>query len=207
MATTVIIPARNEQDTIGSIVRVFQAHPETKDNVYVGIDAMTTDRTRERVEDADGVAIPYATHHGKGEVVAWTVNVLRVAGVITRRVILCDGDYTGLNSGHVDRILDDNRRGMTIGVPDWPEIDVPDHVTMAWPRVSGFRCLPHRLIPMDAHGYLLETQINIAVAKRFLPVRTVMMDGLKSPFQWPMSPRRMAALQADREWGSLHGIL
>jgi hypothetical protein len=208
MATAVIIPARNEESTIFDIVRTFQDHPETRNNVYVGVDAATTDKTAQRVLDAEGVPIPFADVHGKGQVVMRTASALARAGMIPGdgRIILCDGDYTGLNTGHIEELYN-YQRGMVIGVPDWPEIDVPEHVTNAWPMASGLRYLPYTLIPPDAHGYLLETQLNLAAIHFHLPVRTVFMDGLKSPFQWPLAPKRMAALQADKEWGTLHGVL
>jgi hypothetical protein len=206
MATAVIIPARNEESTIGPIVRAFQKDPETHNNVFVGIDNMTTDDTASKARRAGGIVVE-CTVHGKGEVVAFLADAMRTLKVISDRVILCDADYTGLSHRHVGMILAE-RRGMAIGVPDFPTIeDIPMHVSRAWPLVSGFRYLPERLIPADAHGYLLETQLNQAAYRTMEIIRTIPMPGLKSPFRWPLSPRRMRALQADKRWGIEHGIL
>jgi glycosyltransferase involved in cell wall biosynthesis len=206
MATAVIIPARNEQQTVGSVVSAFQHHPETKNNVYVGIDAMTDDRTAEFARKSGGIVVQCTDIHGKGEVVAHVTGAMRILGVVTDRVILCDADYRGLRQKHITSLLTE-RRGMVIGVPDFPDIDeVPTHVSRAWPLVSGFRYLPEKLIPEDAHGYLLETQLNQASRAAGMDLWTIPMPGLKSPFRWPLSPRRMAALQRDRAWGIMHGV-
>jgi hypothetical protein len=205
MGTSVIIPARNEAAHIYDVVKTFTTHPETTD-VFVGIDSDTTDDTAERVMEADGVPIPYTDVHGKGEVVAITVKTMQHAGFLSPRIILCDGDYSGLTHEHIDQILAPGA-GMAIGIPDWPDCDVPNHVTNSWPSVSGFRCLPWHLVPHNAHGYLLETQLNLIAVNRRLPIQNIFMFGLKSPFQWPLSPRRQMALRNDLRWGKDNGIL
>lgn len=206
MATTVIIPARNEEATIGPIVGQFTTFPGEEMHVYVGLDADTTDKTSEVTLDWEGVPIPYTNIRGKGQIIAATVDALEKAGLISHRIILCDGDYTGLTWDHIARIIKPVQ-GMTVGIPDWPDCEVPEHVTLAWPRVSGFRCLPWTMIPRNAHGYLLETQLNQQAARDKMPVREVFMPGLKSPFQWPLSPKRMAELVRDKEWGTRNGVL
>jgi hypothetical protein len=206
MATTVIIPARNEAATIGPLVATFDNHDETHGNIYVILDKETRDGTSELVW-ANGGCVIHTDKHGKGEVVAQGVSfVAEYAISISHRIILCDGDYTGLTRDHITKIIRD-KEGMVIGVPDFPNIDVPEHVITAWPRVSGFRCLPWTMIPENAHGYLLETQLNQIAARDRMQVVPIMMPGLQSPFQWPLSPRRMAALQADKEWGLRNGVL
>lgn len=206
MGTTVIIPARNEEKTIGKIVATFNEHPETHDNVYVGIDVDTKDKTSDEVWANGGYAV-HVDQRGKGQVVHAILGMLVKHTDISHRIILCDGDYSGLTTAHIDKILA-RKDGMTIGVPDWPESKVPAHVLKAWPIVSGFRCLPWQLIPSNAHGYLLETQLNKRVAEATLiSSRCVFMDGLKSPFKWPLSDQRMIELKRDREWGERNGVL
>lgn len=205
MATAVIIPARNEEVAIFDVVRTFTSFPDTP-YVYVGIDSATVDETAKRVVNAGGIPIPFASVHGKGQVISRTVAAIALAGALTDRVILCDGDYQGLDASHIQRIMQPSR-GMTVGVPELPPFDVPSHVTEAWPKVSGFRCLPWGMIPQSAHGYLLETHLEIIATRLRMPVQRVPMPGLVSPFQWPLSPRRMAALKADQAWGEASGLL
>lgn len=204
--TTVIIPARNEAKTIGAIVKVFNRIPETRGRIYVGIDGQTTDNTSEEVWANGGCAL-HTGQLGKGQVVRRVLTMLldNRPTNLSDRIILCDGDYTGLRPYHIIKIR--SHEGMVIGVPDWPTDAVPQHVINSWPRVSGFRYLPHTLIPKDAHGYLLETQINLAAIKAGVPVRMIPMYGLKSPFQWPLTEKRMAEHQRDKKWGEKHGIL
>jgi glycosyltransferase involved in cell wall biosynthesis len=207
LATSVIIPARNEESTIGSVITAFRRHPGTRPSIFVGIDADTTDDTAE-ITRINGATAIHTDRRGKGQVVNDVLKLLTRHGVpvLSDRIILCDADYTGLTPLHIDKILW-RQKGMTIGVPDLPDIPVPQHVTDAWPRVSGFRCLPWAIIPEDAHGYLLETQINIMAATLRLETRMVEMPGLKAPFQWPLSEQRMHELQRDRQWGTFHGVL
>jgi hypothetical protein len=208
VAATVIIPARNERATIGPIVKAFSEHPETKGNVYVGIDSETTDDTS-RIALRNG-AYPVKTFvHGKGQVVWQTMRVITTLldTYLTNPMILCDGDYTGLTTDHIDAILRPPAQDLVLGIPDWPDCEVPDHVTRAWPLITGFRRLPWTLVPANAHGYLLETQINSAAVMRNVPIGFQFMHGLKSPFQWPLPERRMKALIADGVWGKANGLL
>lgn len=205
MATTVIIPARNEVKTVGAIVNAFSRVPETRGQVYVGIDADTNDGTTNEVWANGGCTISLG-ERGKGQVVRSTLALLRREKELTDRIILCDADYTGFRPFHIHRIL---RRstGLAIGVPDWPTGKMPPHVIRSWPRVSGFRHLPWRLIPDNAHGYLLETQINLAAIEADETSQLLLMPGLKAPFQWPLTPKRMTELLRDQKWGREHGIL
>lgn len=202
--TTVIIPARNEEAAIGGVVGAFTMHPENDYDVHVAIDRETTDGTA-RLATEWGATPWQVRVHGKGEVVAEMVRILQVHAKLSDRIILCDGDYKGLAFGHINDLVKYDA-GVTIGVPDWPDCEVPNHVINAWPLASGFRYLPHELVPVDAHGYLLETQVNLAAIRGRMPIRQVFMTGLKSPFQWPLSPRRMAALELDRQWGRRNGV-
>lgn len=207
MGTTVIIPCRNEETTIGDIVTVFQNHKETCGNVYVAIDSETTDATAVNTTIRGGNIVDTGVH-GKGENVAAAIGMI---DRISERIILCDGDYTGLKTRHIDRLIHPPKRvkpaEMVIGIPEYPQIAVPSYVIEAWPHVSGFRYLPWFWIPVNAHGYLLETQINKEMFAKNAPVQHVHMTKLIAPFQWPLSDRRMAALQADRLWGKRSGIL
>lgn len=203
LATPVIIPCRNEEKTIGAIVAKFNDHSETQGRVYVGIDADTTDNTSDEALKAGAVPI-FTNQRGKGQVILAT---LSFPMPYSARVLLCDGDYIGLSLRHITALTTPTR-GMVIGVPDYPEIPgLPNHVLHAWPRVSGFRCLPIGLIPANAHGYLLETQLNLRAIRTHLPIRTVYCDGLKAPFQWPLTKKRHEELERDKDWGIRNGVL
>lgn len=211
MATTVIIPARNEEKTIGNIVAAFSSFPETYRHVYVAIDADTTDKTATETWYYNGVPLQTEAR-GKGQVVQAALRCIRGAAaadpytVYSERIMLCDGDYTGLTTEHIAAMFT-HQDGMTIGIPDWPADAVPEHVIKAWPRISGFRYLPVKLVPEDAHGYLLETQINLRAVKWKVKPYFKVLEGLRSPFTWPLPDQRMKELIRDRDWGRNHGIL
>lgn len=192
----------------------FSRHSATAGKIYVAIDAETTDRTADMVWRHGGCPIPTEVS-GKGQVIWKAMKEIESAGCQTNRVILCDGDYTGLTRNHIDSMLYKHllsigvayESAMVIGVPDWPDCEVPEHVTGAWPRVSGFRAMMWRMVPEDAHGYLLETQLNYKALREKIPVHTIFLKGLKAPFQWPLTEKRMSELLRDQKWGRENGVL
>lgn len=198
----VIIPARNEEATIGPIVRTFVSHSEIS-GVVVAIDAETTDNTAKEAERS-GAHIVYSERTGKGEVVVDGLRGFKYHRV--DRLILCDGDYTGLTTQHIDFLIRINT-GMTIGIPEWPDCPVPIDVLRAWPHVSGLRFVPRAIIPINAKGYLLETQMNLLAIKYYIPRYFAYMEGLKARFTWPLPKRRHEELLRDRRWGEMMGIL
>lgn len=203
---TAVIPAWDEEDTIGDIIEAFLSCKFIKP-IIVGIDSKTTDDT----------AIIALTHlkgelngtvynncgDGKGQVIIACLDKVR-----TPYVMFCDADIKGLTLDHIhmvisDCIMDDS--SMTIGVPDIPE-NYPHERDWAWPWVSGIRAMPTRLVrPLELHGYLTETQLNAAAHHANMPVRMEWLRGVQAPYD--MSERRLADMEADGKWGREHGIL
>lgn len=191
----VIIPARDEADTIGEVVRAFRRvdyigtvivvsngpHP------YLTALAAANEGAFTRQDDSLG---------GKGQAVR-----LGLEWVETEYVCLCDADLTGLRSEHVRSLTYGHPDHMTVGVPDrsvrnpvpWP---VSDEV---WAANSGERCLPTSLARgLDLHGYCMETQINHAAKKAGIPVRYVRLEGVTGKIR--NNAVRMAELRRDRDW-------
>jgi glycosyltransferase involved in cell wall biosynthesis len=197
----VVIPARNEENTIGDIVRQFVEHPGIRE-VIVGIDADTTDNTAMAAAMA-GAGIRVYGARGKGQCV--TGALMRVE---TPYVVFCDADVTGLTYDHISLLIAGailGERTVTIGVPDIPS-NYPDKRVWAWRWVSGQRCVPTSLVRiLDLHGYLMETQINRASQHAEIPIRFEWLRGLKSKFQ--MSEVRIAEMERDAEWARQKGIL
>src|ERR1700751_3969516 len=202
----VVIPARNEQDTIRDIVDIFSSHPSIG-NVIVGIDADTTDST---------IGLLFRTtaqmvfgERGKGQIVTKCLKAVE-----TPYVLFCDADITGLTTDHVgllvaeatvDSAWDLGDPVMTVGVPEIPA-NLPTDRLWAWPWVSGQRCVPTRLVrPLRLHGYLMETQINAAARHASMPVRFEWLRGVKSEYK--MTERRLDEMQRDAVWGREHGVL
>jgi glycosyltransferase involved in cell wall biosynthesis len=200
----VVIPARNEQDTIGPIVDTFISHPAI-DKVIVVVDADTVDDTAVMAGSKrfpNGWVINNVAR-GKGQCV-----MAGLMDVRTDYVVFCDADVTGLTYDHVSLLVADAIIGgdaLTIGVPDVPN-NYPTERIWAWPWVSGQRCVPTKLVrPLELHGYLMEVQINAAARWAGLPVCMEWLRGLKSKYQ--ITDVRIREMERDHKWGREKGIV
>jgi glycosyltransferase involved in cell wall biosynthesis len=195
--TDVIIPAKNEDKTIGDIVETLEADPRIG-QIIVCCDSC--DDGTEVTALLHGASMVLADKYGgKGQAVMAGLEHVR-----TDKVMFCDADYVGVTEDHVSALLCDCP-GIVVGIPDIPP-EYPDHRLWAWPWCSGLRIVPTVLtLPLELHGYLMETQLNLAARNVQMAVRFKWLHGLKAP--WNMSETRLAAMQADYEWGKEHGIL
>jgi glycosyltransferase involved in cell wall biosynthesis len=208
----VVIPARNEEGTVLPILYAFRAHPQIRQIVLV-VDADTQDNTydkvRQYIHDAEKNNIRVLVGPaggGKGQNVQAGLLYVR-----TRRVIFCDADIIGLTNQHIDRLAKSYPHQLqTILVPKFPA-NVPEHVTNAWPWVSGQRCVTTSFITdLDLHGYLMEVQINRKIESFSNPQHVprtgfLFTDDLVSPYK--MTSRRLEEMERDRRWGIEHGVL
>lgn len=202
----VIIPARNEDKTIGAIVREFKSHPDIRE-VFVIVDADTADNTADIALGQRAVVV-YGVR-GKGQNVK-----IGLQHVKTDNIILCDSDLRYLDLGHIE-ILVSTEHEFVIGVPDFPltEIMISPKMTWQWfPRVfeaykwvSGIRKVDRRVINrVDLHGYLNEVQINRAYERIGIQPEFRHLRGVYSPFR--MTDKRMEEMLRDRKWGEEHGV-
>jgi len=194
----VIIPARNEERTIGPIVVTLHRHKHIR-RVIVAVDPDTNDDTA-KIADAAG-AVCIAGERGKGQNVQSAL-----PWVHTEYVIFCDADYTGLTQRHVSELCRGQRRVLQkIGVPDIPP-NYPPAKLWAWPQVSGIRRVPVRVAhAADLHGYLMEVQLNQVCARIGIGTVYARLPGLVSPFE--MTGKRRAERDRDFRWGQENGVL
>lgn len=212
----VVIPARNEEQSIGRVLTAFADYGGVRREYQIGrvivvIDDATTDDTAEMV-----LATRYTRPveimrkegvKGKGQCVSYGT-----ASVSCPWVMICDADWLNLTPDHIASIAETSiemgTRGMVIGVPEYPR-GVPDHVISSWPWVSGFRMFPRFLIGFinQPHGYLLETQLNTIAAGIGMDIVHLGCDGAISPFTWPLPDWRLQELKRDRLWGIWNGWL
>lgn len=199
----VIIPARNEEITIGDILTAFM--PALRINsIFVVIDPDTADATEEAakgiLKDRDNAHVIHSPEAGKGQCVRYALKY-----VDTDRVMFCDADYLGLTRFHVERMTVEYG-GVMIGVPRMPS-NLPPRSYPHWPWVSGFRTVPMMILKdLDLHGYLMETQINHAAYDyNISPTWLHYMRDLYSPYR--MSDKRIREMERDREWGLKNGVL
>lgn len=191
----VVIPCRDDWDTLNGVIRTFRSHPRIGNIIVVsnGPNSWESERTIGIGQDA--ICLNVGDVGGKGQAVKRGLDLVE-----TERVILCDADLTGLTHSHV-QLLTRPFTGMVVGIPDRPERmpvpwPVPDNV---WQLVSGERSLPTALIRgADLHGYCMEVQINEIARRAALPVRFLHMFGLTGKVR--KNDRRMEELRRDREW-------
>jgi hypothetical protein len=207
----IIIPAFDEQDTIGEVVAAFNAHRASVEMcVYVVPDPETTDHTVERAMSA-GAAILRSQEHGKGQGVNHAMRILHYLP----EFVFCDGDIS-ISPGAVSEMLMPLGRhtGQRIVVPRFPTATEWDEATTsaglqfnpdAWPMVSGIRRVRRECVPDGLYGYLMETQINKAVAEAGYTTERAYSHDTISPLRFP--PRRVADLFNHGRYGKETGIL
>lgn len=190
--TDVVIPARNEESTIGDIVTAFRSHRRIG-KIIVAIDADTTDDTYGRAYKAGAFTIQ-ALCAGKGQVASFGLSYVQ-----TRQVIFSDADYWGMTREHVNKLLWAPHLELNlIGVPDVPK-NYPDAQAWAWPWVSGLRRIPTEVArSVLLHGYTMEVVLNAAAMDAGLPTLHHRMWGLESPYE--MTDQRKAERDRDLRW-------
>lgn len=208
--THVVIPARNEAANVGFVIGAFMSHPGI-DRVIVGVDADTTDATWEVAHAMGAMCIMGSGITGKGQVMR---NALTM--VLSKRVIFCDADITGLTHDHINHLLHPIE-GMVLGVPEFPTDDELNatgqprkwarRLMLSWEMVTGQRSMPtdFALSINDLHGYMAETQFNVRAIENGMEIMSCFLPGLHSPFK--LTDKRLAEMERDRQWGIENGWL
>lgn len=187
----VVIPARNTAATIGPVVKVCAESPDVN-AVIIGIDPPFIDRTvsivRDLAEKYHNIIWYRAFGEGKGE------NCQRgLKRVTTPRVMFCDSDISGLTARHVTELAAP-REGMVIATREHPVTRVPIRS-----NANGERSLPTEIArSLSLHGYLMEWQINDAIARAGLPVYWLIAHGLTT--DWTVTKERCRAAYSDFLW-------
>lgn len=205
----VVIPARNEAETITRVLRPLALSPYIG-SITVVVDDMTSDDTSgTATKYLDSAGKPWIVDrqtglYGKGQCVSWG---LRHTG--SEAVMFTDADLRGMTIDHIESMVtaaDPANARMVIGVPDYPPGVVPKHVIFSWPWVSGTRIVPRWMAcRIKLHGYLMENQLNTTARRYTVPTVHITMGGVKAPFQWPLSPLRQAQSVRDANWAKENG--
>jgi glycosyltransferase involved in cell wall biosynthesis len=201
-AVDVIIPARNEQDTIGEIIDAFLL------STLIGRIIVVNDQSE---DNTASTAIAHGAHFvingpGKGKGQAVQVGLVFVT---TAMVCLCDADLTGFTTEHAEILMDAMPGTMLIGVPEFtPNLPWAHKATQEqWEDVSGERCLPTRLLyGIDLHGYAMEVQINHIVESEGLPIVKRNLTDVKGVPKPNSYPRRIQDYRRDLEWLKENGL-
>ena len=173
---TVIIPAFNEEESVGAVVATARASPLIDDVLVV--DGDSEDQTVQAAEDA-GADTRVVTGGGKGEAMA-----AGVAATDDDVIVFLDADLHGLRPDHIDRLVRSVATGgaaMACGLFDRGRWMNPWFVHVG-PVLTGERALRRELFESlpaeDAVGYRIEAALNARAADLGLPVAIFVCDGM-----------------------------
>lgn len=205
MPVDVIIPARNEGETIGPIMEAFLSHPNTG-RLIVVIDPATTDNTFRVVfmttyhAPRAGVYVIRGREGGKGQCVMQGLDEVR-----SDRVIFCDADLTGFGYKHVESLMFPTLSNDQVILVPGSDRPLPERAADAWPWVSGERNVPTWIAKrLNLHGYLMETQINHAMW--VVGGQTTFVSAPDVIAEYDLNDQRLAELRRDFEWARYRGI-
>lgn len=175
MSVAAVIPAHNEEATVGEVVDAARAALSV-DEVIV-VDNRSIDATALVAADRGARVI---SHHigGKGEAMA-----AGVAATDKEIIVFLDADLLGLRPEHIDRLVATVLAGaaMSCGLFDRGRLLNPVFLHVL-PVLTGQRALRRdifeQLPPSGARGYRVEAALNSMMKERGLPVTTFVCDGL-----------------------------
>ncbi|HHX02195.1 MAG TPA: glycosyltransferase [Firmicutes bacterium] len=177
MKVAAIVPAYNEELTIGAVISALQSSPLV-DEIIVVSDG-SWDRTAEIARNAGAVVVELKQNMGKGG--AMNAGTCHTDADV---FLFVDADLVGLNRRHVDSLLEPiiaNRVEMTVGVFEKGRL-VTDLAQRITPFLSGQRAMTRGLfeqIPdLKTSGYGVEMALSLYVSKHHCKVEVVHLPNL-----------------------------
>lgn len=170
-----VIPARNEAQTVASVVATAQ-QARLVDEVIV-VDNASTDGTGDAAR-AQGARVVIEPVAGKGEALR-----AGVANTDATILVFLDADLLGLTAEHVDALVAAvlDGAGMACGLFDRGRLLNPLFVR-ALPALTGERALRRELFdalaPEFVHGYRIEAGLNSLAKARDIPVVRFVCKGM-----------------------------
>ncbi|MFA5853586.1 MAG: glycosyltransferase [Patescibacteria group bacterium] len=159
-----IVPALNEEKTVGDVVRVLKASKSIGEVVVV--DDGSVDRTSEEAKRAGARVVRLDHNVGKGGALLAGAQAT-TAGIF----FFCDADFIGLTPAHVERLLAPVKEGrlvMCAGLRDRGPLVT--RVIAHLPLLSGERALERRVleavVPRFLEGFRVEMALNYACRAR-----------------------------------------
>jgi glycosyltransferase involved in cell wall biosynthesis len=170
----VVIPALNESETIGNVVRAFR-RGRNIGRILV-VNDLSADRTASIAKQA-GATIIKGPGQGKGQAMSYGLREVR-----TNRVIFADADTHGLTPEHVNALAFPTKSHI-VGVRDMGKLNIMA-VASRLPTIAGERSLPVSVLKgVQLTGYHAETQINAAVTRAGIPNYHFIMRGVTGTFR------------------------
>ena len=175
MTVDAVIPALNEERTVGSVVRAVLQSPSVRSVIVV--DDGSADRTAAVAAEAGARVLRHESRQGKGAALA-----TGVAASDADAFLFLDADLFRLTPAHVAEIVGSVAEGSVA-----MQIGLRDHGPWEWlverlPLVSGQRALRREVFaavpPALLQGYGAEISLNAACRYRKFPYGVVRLKGL-----------------------------
>lgn len=164
MKVTALIPAYNEEDTIGEIVETLHTIKQIKQIVVVNDGS--SDQTAKVAEEAKAEVISLSCNQGKGAALQKGIEVIN-----TDIILMLDADLIGLRKEHVLQLLNPlflNEADMTIGVFNDGR-GLTDFAQYVSPNLSGQRAIKSGILNslgnLENAGFGVEVALNKWVKK------------------------------------------
>jgi polyprenyl-phospho-N-acetylgalactosaminyl synthase len=161
---TVIIPAYNEEETIGEVVGEASGHPLVREIIVV--DDASTDATARVARERGARVITLQKNVGKAGAMEEGVKA-----AATDIVLFLDADVTGMNHEKISLIADpvvEGRLDMHVGIFDRPTL-LTKKFFYVLPVLSGLRALTKEIwykVPAEhKKGFRIEIALNHAARK------------------------------------------
>lgn len=175
--TIAVIPAFNEEKTLGDVIAVLRGVPAV-DRIVVISDG-STDRTAAIARECGAICIELALNVGKGGALKAGIDQAD-ADVY----LFLDADLIGLTADHVSALLLPVLRGeaqMSLGILEKGRV-ATDLAHAVAPYLSGQRAVTREVLQglsgMETSRYGIEVTINRYLKRHRIAVRTVAMENL-----------------------------
>lgn len=175
-AVTAIVPALNEESTIGHVVEMLKKSPLLSEVIVVSDGS--TDNTAHLARVAGARVLELPQNRGKGAALYFGV-----AHTDVPIVLFFDADLLNVSLSHIERLVLPVQSGaaaMTIGLVDRGSI--LNWATLRLPKISGMRAIKREIIqdidPDLLQGFMVETTLNAYCHRHHLSVRTVLLPSL-----------------------------
>jgi len=171
-----IVPALNEESTIGEVVSVLRSSPLIGEVIVVSDGSV--DQTAEKARLAGATVFELPTNAGKGA--AMLHGLARTDAPV---VLFFDGDLLGLTADHVECLalpVLSGSRVMNVGIRDRGR--AVNRLVARLPLIGGQRAMLRQVIegvpPEYLQGFMVESALNYYCRSRALPYGCVFLPGL-----------------------------
>jgi len=200
-----IIPAFNEEPTIGDVVEVLRSSPDVRE-VIVVCDG-STDKTAEVARAAGATVYDLPKNQGKGAAM-----LHGLAHTDASVIAFFDADLRGLTIDHVARLVlpvINGSRVMNVGLRDRGA--VLSRLTSFLPLIGGERVMVRQVVegvpPEYLQGFMAESALNYYCRSRDLPYGSVHLSGLSIRRKYEKVGWRLGMVQYAKMAGEIVGAM